>query len=269
MARALKVLASSLITGRHVSQVALPEGYEAFLVERLRPDEPAPEHPALPRLKGTVELDGRSFWVVLPSKGPGFVDSLRSRGAMVGTALEQTRSLCEGLHTLARAGIFLEDFYLHVVAVKEGLILDYPAALLRSGDEPSFPLIAWLKPESRAVCTLAAVLHGCLTGKPASDPPFVFMPPSEAAAPFLEEAEPLLSRGLNGEIGLDEFAAQVAGLDSQHRLQKLFPVAYGAGGRKDADRPDGAKPTRVRQTMDWILWAVCMLLGIAVLFKWG
>lgn len=252
-------------TGRAFARAPLPEteGW-VYLLEALEAEEEAPSHPNLPEVSGTLEVDGRRFWMLNPPNGSALPEVLREEDGAPEAALSRVRSLAEGL-LLARAIAGLPaNFYEQIYWAEGELVLDYLEALTGTA-RPSFPQLEGVEPATAAAMTLGAVLHSCYTGKPACDPPYVFLALAQFGIAEEPEVQELLTASLGGRLSLE---AVVQGIQAEERCQRmvsLFPPHV---------QPSVAEPPRpspqgsqTNQWIDLVIWLTCMVAGLLVLAR--
>lgn len=270
MVEGVQIAESCSVHGRIVARGRAPDGVapDLYLVQRLSPTEPAPTHRNLPAVSGVVEVDGQEFWLVLPPHGLVLGDLVQGKQIPSAVALERTHHLGQAMETLSTYHLLPGDFFQQVVWVGDRLVLDYPAALLGAG-RPSFPALAERSVEQGAAITLLAVLHATMTGKAATEPPYLFRAPSHFGIECPVGVTSLLAEGLAGAIGLPEAVRRVRELDAEQRLVRLFPPPVTPDASERTDSHDRRSQTRIAWVADWLVWLVCMVGGIVVLVRWG
>lgn len=258
----------ALAGARHIRDGHGPQSAEAvYLVERLFSAEEPPQHPGLPAATGPVEVDGRAFWVIHPEAGLSLEQVLEEEGPAPERAVERVTVLTEALLLLHERGLMPADFYRQIGWNGEQLVLAYPDAWLQERPQPSFPQVAEQPPAEAAVITLAAALHGCLTGKVATRPPYVFLPPSRFAL-VPAALDNLVAAGLNGQLSLADWSDRLRRLNRELLAARVLPPPHMDGPAEPAASAPARSGGHAARILDWLLWLVCLVAGVAVLLNW-
>lgn len=238
-----------------------------YLLEQKTVDEPVPVHPGLPPVSGTLAVDGTTYWVVGRPEGTPLAEFLRAGAAGPQMALRWTRQLGEALLVLGGLGIYPGDFYRWTFWSGDRLVLDYCGAVL-AADEPAFPQVGLCAGERATTVTLGAILHGCLTGKPATDSPYVFLPPERVPGPSSGDLVAAVAAGLSGTMPLKVFLDRLGDLEGGLRLAALFPPVA-AGAELAGPLPAVAVPKSAgrQRLFDVLFRIICFAAGLAILAR--